>query len=368
MATIGITGSNGFLGWHLRAFLHAHGKHSILGTVQKTFQDSQQLQEFVRGADIIVHLAGMNRGKEQDIVEINVGLTSQLIQACQETKSTPHIIFANSSQQGKHIAYERSKRRCTELFQKWANASCSLFTNVVLSNVFGEGGRPFYNSVVSTFCHQLASGERPQVMEDRVLELVHAQQVAQTFADSFNEVQSGEIQVKGAKLSVGEILDKLENIAGAYREQFIPDLSDPLSVNLFNTYRSYLFPTEYPMPIVQKRDPRGSLFEAVKTYNGGQCFLSSTHPGITRGNHYHTRKFERFLVLSGQAVIRLRKLFSQNISEFAVSGDSPEYIDMPTFHTHDITNVGSDTLVTLFWSNEIFDPAYPDTIQEPVIV
>jgi UDP-2-acetamido-2,6-beta-L-arabino-hexul-4-ose reductase len=167
-------------------------------------------------------------------------------------------------------------------------------------------------------------------------------------------------------MRVSEMLARVRDLAAAYAEGVVADLRDPLDLQLFNTYRSYLFPRHYPVPIERHRDPRGSLFEAVRTRHGGQCFLSTTRPGITRGNHYHLRKIERFLVVRGEARIRVRRLFASDVTEFSVRGDEPAYVDMPTLHTHDITNVGDADLLTLFWAHEIFDPAAPDTIPEPV--
>jgi len=167
-------------------------------------------------------------------------------------------------------------------------------------------------------------------------------------------------------MRVSELLDRLSAFDQNYRGQLIPDVREPIDLYLFNTYRSYLFPHHYPVDLQLHEDMRGGLFEAIKSYNGGQCFLSTTKPGITRGNHYHTAKIERFLVVGGNGLIRIRKLFSEDISEFEVAGDRPQYIDIPTLHTHNITNVGESDMTTLFWSHEIFDPESPDTFPEPV--
>ena len=166
--------------------------------------------------------------------------------------------------------------------------------------------------------------------------------------------------------SVSECLQKLQGFDHSYRGHLIPELKTDVDLDLFNTYRSYLYPRYYPVTLQLHSDTRGHLFEAVKSLHGGQCFISTTKPGITRGNHYHTRKFERFLVLNGDAVIRIRKLLTGDIVEFKVSGAAPQYIDMPTFCTHDITNTGQSDLTTLFWAHEIFDPQRSDTIREPV--
>ena len=365
---IGITGIDGFLGWHLRCHLLAVQGHFIVGADRKAFESKEILEGFVRRAQVIVHFAGMNRGKEQDIERTNIALTTKIIDACKKTHSKPHILFANSIQLGRHLAYEQSKKRCAELFQEWAILEGGCFTDVILPNVFGEGGRPFYNSVTATFCQQIANGENPKIIDDCMLEIVHAQEVSKVFALSFKNSERSEVRVRGSRISVRNLLSRLDAMAIGYHQGLIPNLTDSLSLELFNTYRSYLFPKHYPVHLELKSDERGSLFEAVKASSKGQCFLSRTKPKITRGNHFHTNKFERFLVVSGQASIRLRKLFTTRIIEFSVSGDEPAYVDIPTFYTHDITNVGSTELLTMFWASDIFDPSNPDTISEPVLI
>jgi UDP-2-acetamido-2,6-beta-L-arabino-hexul-4-ose reductase len=151
-----------------------------------------------------------------------------------------------------------------------------------------------------------------------------------------------------------------------YGEGIVPYPRDGFDIDLFNTYRSFLYPDGFPIVVDRHSDERGDLFEAIKTFQGGQCFVSSTHPGITRGNHYHLHKFERFMVINGDAVIRLRRLLRDDIIEYRVSGENPCFVDMPVLYTHNITNIGKDDLWTLFWANELYDPASPDTYPEEV--
>jgi UDP-2-acetamido-2,6-beta-L-arabino-hexul-4-ose reductase len=165
---------------------------------------------------------------------------------------------------------------------------------------------------------------------------------------------------------VSELLEILENIAATYRHGVIPPLPDDISLDLFNTYRSYLYPSIYPAPLTKRTDARGSLVEVVKGGSGGQNFVSDSHPAIVRGNHFHLRKVERFVVLRGQATIGIRRLFDDVVIDFSVDGGTPTFVDIPTMHTHNLTNTGSTELVTLFWSNEIFDPEAPDTYVEMV--
>lgn len=366
MLRLGITGGFGFLGWHIRVHVHADRSIEAVPAGRDVFSDPAALAAFVRDKDAIVHLAGMNRGDEGEIERSNVALTGMLIDTCTRGRVQPHILFANSTHSGRDTAYGRSKRRSAEMLAAWAERAGARFTNLVIPGVFGEGGRPFYNSVVSTFCHQIANGETPQIIQDSEIELVHAQALVGRILSAIRSGETGLLKVSGQTTSVTALLERLQKLAGEYRSQILPLVDDRFGLELFNTYRSYLFPKHYPVALERRADTRGSLFEVVRTIHGGQCFFSTTKPGITRGNHYHTAKIERFLVAQGEATIRVRRLFSSDIVEFRVNGDAPGYVDMPTFHTHNITNVGTGELLTLFWAHEIFDPRRSDTYPEPV--
>ena len=366
MTTFVVTGAGGFLGWHLRVYFHARPEFKIVGVDRSVYGDPKRFTEILRSADAVVHLAGMNRGNEQEIERVNVDLTTRLIDACRQVDLRPQIVLANSTHCERDTAYGRSKRRSAELLVGWASEAGAVFTNLVIPNVYGEGGRPFYNSVVSTFCHQLASGEKPVIIQDGRLELVHAQAVVRELVAAIQKRISGKVRMTGSSLLVSDLLDTLQGFDRSYRGHLIPELTREVDLDLFNTYRSYLYPRHYPVTLPLRNDARGNLFEAVKSMHGGQCFISTTKPGMTRGNHYHTRKVERFLVLSGEAVIRIRKLFTKDIVEFKVAGSVPQYVDMPTFCTHNITNTGTGDLTTLFWAHEIYDPQRSDTIREPV--
>jgi UDP-2-acetamido-2,6-beta-L-arabino-hexul-4-ose reductase len=251
--------------------------------------------------------------------------------------------------------------------RKWAERHRVSFANLIIPHVFGEFGKPFYNSVVSTFCHQLATGDNLNIVDDGPLELIHTQQLAARILQAALNKENGDVRVKGVPIKVSELLSRLRRMSDLYRSHTVPDLRNLLDLHLFNTYRSCLFPTFYPVSVELHQDGRGQLFEAVRSLNGGQIFLSTTHPGITRGNHYHMRKMERFLVAQGDAVIRIRKLFSCEVREFQVGGECPRYIDMPSFHTHSIENNGASDLITLFWANEVFDSNDTDTYTEQVL-
>ena len=363
---IGITGGSGLLGWHLRCALSALGITSVRQADRRTFTDAAALEQFITGLDAVVHLAGMNRGDAQEIEATNIRLAQQLAAAIARTSLQCTVIYSSSMHAEADTAYGRSKRRAGEILGTALERIGGRYVELILPHVFGEHARPNYNSVVATFCHQLAAGEAPEIFEDRPLELLHAQDLADSIMEILANNAKGRIRLEGKPLGVAQLLARLEGIAAAYARNVFPDLDDPLQLRLFNTYRSYLYPRHYPLQLSVHADVRGLLFESTKQLGGGQSFLSWTNSGVTRGNHYHRRKVERFVVVSGSARIRLRRLLHQETVEFAVCGERPCAIDIPTLHTHDIANVGDGKLLTLFWSNEIVDPANPDTYPEKV--
>lgn len=362
---IAITGSLGLIGWHLRCRL-LHGPHDVISGGRDVFQSDAALDAFVEGADAIVHLAGANRGDDSDVEATNVGLAEALAASIRRSGKGPHVLFSNSILCHAETPYGRSKSRAAKILEEWAGEAGAPFTNLILPHVFGECGRPFYNSVVATFCYQLANGICPTIHEDGRIELLHAQAVATTIERAIVNRTEGDLRLPGASMTVSELHAILTSLAKSYNDLLIPPLNDLIVLDLFNTFRSFLFPGRYPVELQLRADERGDLLEGVRTIHGGQAFVSTTRPGITRGNHFHFHKFERFLVLRGEGVVRIRRLLHDNVEVFRLSGSSPSFVDIPTLHTHNITNVGDDELLTMFWSSEIFDPERPDTVPEVV--
>ncbi len=366
---IAMAGASGFLGWHLRCHLKPGDATEVRSLSEADFESVEALGAALGSASTVFHLAGMNRGAESEVYDTNIELARKLTAALDLQGTAPTILFANSIHSLGDSAFGRSKREASRLLAEWARARGARYVDVILPHLFGEGGRPFYNSAFATFCHQLARGEEPQVLQDGQVELIHAQRVAARFlALALDGTTEGVVRVEGTPMKVSEALGRLRAIHATYQAGIIPNLSDPLNLDFFNTYRSYLYPDHYPVRLQLHTDARGGLFEAVKSHHGGQAFLSTTRPGITRGRHYHHHKVERFLVVNGEAEIRIRRLFDDEVRVFRVSGVEPCFVDMPTFHTHEITNVGNGDLLTLFWSHEIFNSAAPDTYFEPVIL
>ena len=366
MKRIAITGASGLLGWHLRSRLLAAGTATVVIVPRDAWTDVDELSRIVRSCDVVVHLAGMNRGPGSDVERVNVDLAETLVRACRLGDISPHVIFSSSIHAEKDTPYGRGKRAAEGVLTGWAAEQGAPCLILRLPHVFGECGRPFHNSVVSTFCHQLATGEEPRIDHDGALELLHAQDVARLILDAVADCTVGELRPQGREMKVSEALERLRDLHRAYREGFIPRFEERIDLPLFNTLRSYMFPEAYPILVPLRTDDRGSLFELVKTQHGGQAFASTTNPAVTRGEHFHLSKVERFAVLRGQARIRVRRLFDSTVHAFDVDGAEPALVDMPTLHTHNITNVGKSELITLFWSHTPFDPQHPDTYREPV--
>ena len=357
---VALTGASGLIGWHLRCALRAD-RIDHIAIAREELEDSAVLSEAIGSVDVVVHAAGMNRGDDAEVAGTNVRLAEQLAKAVSEHPNTPLTIYINSTHIDRDTAYGRSKREAARIL-----SASGPVLDLVLPGVFGERGRPFYNSVVSTFCHQLAVGEPPSINDDAALSLIHAQDVADVVLAGARAGETGELRPSGTEITVTALAERLRAQDATYTGGVIPDIGAPFDRALFNTLRSYRYPDHYPTALEVRHDDRGGLVELVKAETGGQMFISTTVPGVTRGNHFHRRKIERFAVVGGEASIGLRRLFDGEIVRFDVSGDEPVVIDIPTLHTHHIVNTGTGTLTTLFWADEIFDPTHPDTYPEAV--
>ena len=365
---IAVTGPNGFIAWHLRCAARARWGGDLIGLDREDFCDVDRLAKKLVDVDVVVHLAGVNRAASESAVrEENPWLARQLVTALKRGGSSSAIIYGNSVHANGDSAFGVAKREAAGILNQWGAESGNPVIDLVLPNIFGEHGRPHYNSVVATFAHLIARGESPTLVDDKELPLLHVQRACARILDLAESPKSGRIEVPGQPKLVSQVLRNLTQMAGDYRTGDLPNLGDSFTRDLFNTYRAATFPDQFPVYPELRSDQRGDLAEAVRAKGGeAQVFYSSTRPGFTRGQHYHLHKVERFLVLSGQADIRLRRLFSDEVVTFPVTGDRPAIIDMPTMWVHSITNTGSDDLVTLFYADEVLDPASPDTYPEDV--
>lgn len=373
MKKVVVTGAAGLLGWHASARLHAENcaarfkgsplPYDLVRLDHAGFSDPAGLDRAIAAADVVLHFAGVNRGAEEEIEAANPRIAAALADAITRTGATPHLVYANSTHAAADTPYGRSKRHAAERLV----ATGLGLTNLVLPHIFGECARPYYNNVTATLIDQIIKGGEPTINPDGVVHLLHAGNAAQAAIDAGLAAQSGEILPAGRRTGIPALYDTLLGFHRDYGANVYPDLRDDFSLALFNTYRAALYPDGFPRLLRLNSDARGTLFEAAKGGGGGQTFASWTEPGVTRGDHFHLRKVERFLVLEGDAIIRIRCVLGGPVWEYRVSGDAPAAVDMPTLHTHSIENVGSKPLLTLFWTHDFFDPANPDTYADPVL-
>ncbi|GIG91695.1 polysaccharide biosynthesis C-terminal domain-containing protein [Plantactinospora endophytica] len=363
-----LTGADGFLGWHVRVLARALGWPDPAGLTRADLADPVRVAAVVGGADRLLHLAGVNRGDPADVAAGNVEVAAALARGLRQCPVPPAtVVFANSTQAGNGTPYGDSKRAAAATLAGAVHGRCR-FEDVLLPNLYGEHGRPHYNSVVATFCRQLADGDPPGVRDDRELTLVHALDAAAGLLGlPADPGAPWDAAMPALQIGVHALADRLTGFARTYRDGEFPALADRHDVRLFNTYRSHRFPADQPRPLVRHADRRGALVEVVKAHGGaGQTFASTSAPGVTRGEHFHLAKIERFAVLRGTAEIALRRIGHREVLRFRVDGDEPVVVDMPTMWAHRITNLGDGELLTLFWANELFDPDRPDTYPEPV--
>lgn len=373
MIKIGVTGKNGFVARHLlNTFRFVEQGFEIVDFERSYFDNTEQLQKFVLDCDVIVHLAGLNRHDDNNIIyKTNIDLAQKLVDACDAAKAKPHILFSSSTQEEKDNFYGESKKIAREIFENWAKKNSASFSGLIIPNVFGPFGEPFYNSVVATFCYQIADGKLPTINSDSTVDLIYVSELVAEIIACITQpkamVANYSVQYT-AQVKVSELLEKLNNFKVGYLTTgIIPNLENIFDLNLFNTFLTYVdFKNFFPFKLTQHSDERGRFVETMKLQSGGQVSFSSTVAGVTRGNHFHTRKAERFAVIQGKALIELRKIDSDKVYSFELDGAEPSFVDMPIWHTHNIKNIGDEILLTIFWINEHYNPDDGDTYFVPV--
>ncbi|MDP2420252.1 NAD-dependent epimerase/dehydratase family protein [Sediminibacterium sp.] len=372
MRKVGITGSNGFVGYHLYQTLSLYKEAFFLVEFDRSFFDNNQnLDSFVSSCDVIVHLAALNRHNDSELIyQTNISLVKKLVAALERTDSKAHLIISSSTQEQRDNFYGKSKKDGRLLLSNWAKQSGGRFTGLIIPNVFGPFGHAFYNSVIATFCHQISNGETPNIDVDGELKLIYVSELVEEIIKLIhNNDNSHELLINyTAQAKVSEILNLLNYFRKSYQDRGeIPILNNDFEQKLFNTYRCYMDISAYfPKKFLQHSDDRGAFVEIARQGIPGQTSFSTTLPGITRGNHFHTRKIERFAVIKGRALIQLRRIGTQLVHDFYLDGDEPAYVDMPIWYAHNIKNIGEDTLYTIFWINEPFNRKDPDTYLEIV--
>lgn len=367
MKKVGITGQNGFVGNHLYNTLGLFpDKFERIEFKKDFFDNPTQLDEFVQKCDVIVHLAAMNRHENQEFIyETNVELVKRLTASLERTSSTAHILFSSSSQEERDNLYGKSKKEGRQILSNWAKNNNGKFTGLLIPNVFGPFGLPNYNSFIATFCYKLTHGEIPKIDTDGEVKLIYVGELVQEIINQIKIAETYELyEVSHTSTNkVSEVLATLEYFKSTYFDNNeVPELKTTFDLNLFNTFRCYFdIKNHYPVHFKQNIDSRGAFVEVIRLGMGGQVSYSTTVPGITRGNHYHTKKIERFAVIKGKALIQLRKIGTNEVLDFYLDGENPAFVDMPIWYTHNIKNIGEEELFTMFWINEAYNIENADT-------
>ena len=376
-----VTGANGFVGRNLLAQLDnirtQKAKNYKLSNDLTVYaygrnNTADELDQYTSDCDFVVHLAGVNRPKNQDeFMTGNYGLTNILLEALQRHNNKAPILITSSIQAELDNPYGKSKKAAEDSLFTYSEKTGTKVLVYRLPNVFGKWCKPNYNSAVATFCNNIARDLPIQVNDPNVdMKLVYIDDVV----DEIIGALSGKEHCDGKfcyvptihRVKLGEIVDLLQEFKNCRKDLSVPKLSNRFAKDLYSTYLSYLPADKFSYPLKMNTDARGSFTEIIRTVDRGQFSVNISKPGITKGNHWHNTKNEKFLVVSGQALIQFRKIGTTEIIDYHVSGNKLEVVDIPTGYTHNIINEGSTELITFMWCNECFDPKKPDTYFEKV--
>ncbi|RAV13812.1 capsular polysaccharide biosynthesis protein CapF [Paenibacillus contaminans] len=360
-----VTGAKGFIAKNLITELKNRDYAQIFEYSKET--DPNLLNEYCKEADFVFHLAGVNRPIDPtEFTKGNVDFTSTLIATLNEYKNTCPVVISSSIQASIENPYGKSKKAGEDLLLRHAEETKAKVLIYRLPNVFGKWCKPNYNSAVATFCHSIARSlpikvNDPSIVmnlvyiDDVVEELIKALNGNETLVGDFCEVPIVHT------IPLGEIADLIYSFKKSREDRTIPDMSNGFAKKLYSTYLSYLPIEQFSYDLKMNIDHRGSFTEFIKTPDRGQVSVNISKPGITKGNHWHHTKNEKFLVVSGKGIIRFRKIDSNEVIEYYVSGDKLEVVDIPIGYTHNIENIGDTDMVTIMWANEYYDPNKPDT-------
>jgi len=366
MKKVLVTGANGFIGKNLTEGLRRKEDVEI-----KTFVRADSINSLVahlKEADIVFHLAGVNRPEKIEEFEVvNVGLTRTIVDIAEGLKRSIPLVFLSSIQATLDNPYGNSQKKAEDILIEYSRKNNAKVYIYRLSNVFGKWCRPNYNSVVATFCYNISHGLDINISDvNKEIGFVYIDDVVNEFLGILTQENADKDEYyykikRISRLTLGDIAKKIYQLRDIRKTLVVPDLSDEFMKCLYATYLSYLDKGDFSYALESKADQRGTLSELIKSENFGQIFVSTSHKGVIRGNHYHNTKVEKFCVLKGKAVIRFRHIFGDEVLSYHVSGENIEVVDIPPGYTHSIENLGDDEMIVLFWANQIFEPEKADT-------
>ncbi|MGG7619581.1 polysaccharide biosynthesis C-terminal domain-containing protein [Bacillus coreaensis] len=360
-----VTGANGFIGKNLIAELKNQGYNNIFEFTRES--DPSSLEKYAKDCDFVFHLAGVNRPiEEKEYMVGNFHLTLHLLELLKKYNNKAPVLITSSIQAEKDNPYGKSKKAGEDLLFNYSYEIDSRVYVYRLPNVFGKWSKPNYNTVVATFCHNTARNLDVHVNNsDAELNLCYIDDVLAEFINALKGNPTRESDFCIVPVTHNIKLGDLANLIKSFKESRttlnIANMKDELTKKLYSTYLSFLPENEFSYDLKMNCDHRGSFTEFIRTPERGQVSVNISKPGITKGNHWHHTKNEKFLVVSGEGLIRFRNIDSEEIIEYRVSGEKLQVVDIPTGYTHSIVNIGEADLVTVMWVNECFDPEKPDT-------
>ena len=361
-----VTGAKGFIGKNLIAELKNRNYTELFE--YDIDSDPNLLDFYTKECDFVFHLAGVNRPKDTaEFMSGNFGFTSLLLESLEKHSNKAPVLITSSVQAALENEYGKSKKVGEDLLFRYSEETNVPVYVYRLPNIFGKWCRPNYNSAIATFCHNIANDLPVQVNDPSVeMSLVYIDDVVNSFIEKVKgkgyKVKEFESVSPVHTIKLGEIVELLYQFKESRNNLHVPDMSDAFIKELYATYLSYLPKGSFSYPLKMKTDERGSFTEFLKSPDRGQVSVNISKPGITKGNHWHHTKNEKFLVVSGKGVVRFRKTDSDKIIEYYVSGEKLEVVDIPVGYTHHIENLGETDMVTIMWANEIFNKDKPDTI------
>lgn len=360
-----VTGAKGFIGRNLVTTLKQDTNLEVIEIDIE--QSDEELKQATLESEFIFHLAGVNRPKdEREFFEGNTGLTETIIETLKQHQKKTPILITSSIQADLDNAYGQSKKAAEDALKNYSQETGANSYIYRLPNVFGKWCRPNYNSAVATFCHKIARDEEIWVNDRSIsLNLVYIDDVVRCFIETMQSQPKTRDYLEVTPVhpaTLGEIVDLLVSFKDSRECRTVAKMDDPLAKKLYSTYLSYLPEDQFSYPLQMNIDHRGSFTEFIKTPDRGQVSVNISKPGITKGNHWHHTKNEKFLVVSGSGVIRFRGIDCDEVIEYFVSGEKLEVVDIPVGYTHNIENLGTTDMVTIMWCNECFNPQNPDTV------
>lgn len=359
-----VTGAKGFVGRNLVAELHNQEIEVFSFDIDTS---DTLLDQYTKECDFVFHLAGVNRPeKEEEFMEGNADFTSQLLGKLREHKNFCPVLITSSIQAALDNPYGRSKKRGEEYMWSYSKESGATVYVYRLPNLFGKWSKPNYNTVVATFCHNIAHGKDIIINNpNHELTLAYIDDVVGAFIGALSDKVTKQddfcVVPVTHKITLGALAEKIRSFKESRKDLSVPDMNDLLTKKLYSTYLSFLPEDEFSYPLTMHSDHRGSFTEFIRTNGQGQVSVNISKPGITKGNHWHHTKNEKFLVVRGEGLIRFRKIGEEDIIEYHVSGEKLEVVDIPTGYTHSIVNNGAEDMVTIMWANECFNIDVPDT-------